>query len=571
MKKSNLKPNDKNVRKATLAKQTQVARDQRVVSVVNARPLPTPKKSENLAAQKQNVGASPMLAKTPAFGQGVPVRNDPDLKAIRKRIKQEELRLARVEDHKGTIRLVEHVPDCTTHYVSARLFPFDTLAGACLPQSQFTFPSAKLKVIASGAMTLGTSGVGYIVFCPKWGNNSGGVVYTQATSVGGLGTALSAYTNLGTANFPELPYAAASFGDDLQGRYLAGGIRAQYTGKLMDQNGMGFFHCDPNHSSVSGNTPAQLINLQHTKRRVVTGNVGVGENWVGQVIDNGPVLPSETNFAAAAQVWADPYMVFIATGIAGDQYYFEVVMHVELMGRVVPNETPSHSDPENFPVVDTAIKEAFETGPPQKEDSGGIIKAIGEGISNLMPRIVSTISGIKPLGGIVDGLMKMIPMTGSNAMLTGLNGWAKPTNLLEKSITYRPHVLSYDVVEDRKKIIAEGGGRGSNLWICPKQKWKNDFLDFITEWAITNNLTAEQVACQLTVNNGDAFGKPPMDDDDEDSEMEEAQSPATMDPPIPSDVKPVLPVVDRIIGSKDFLSPPGASTRHRFPNAPPGY
>lgn len=446
-----------------------------VTQVAVQRKLPAVPAQTLKAAQQKNLQIMPHGSQATPQG-GADRYEEAELKRMKNKIRKEELRAIKVQDTKGSIRLVEHIPDCTTHYVSARLFPFETIAGACLPQSDFTFPSAKLKVIASGAMVLGTSGIGYIVFCPKWGNDSGGVVCTTAASVGGLATALSGYTNLSTTNFPELPYAAASFGDNLQGRYLAGGIRATYTGKLMDQNGMMYLHCDPNHSSVSGNTPAQLINLQHTRRRVITGNVGVGERWNGQVLDNGPVVPNETAFSSAAQVWADPYMVLICTGAAGDSYYFEVAMHVEFIGRVVPNETPSHTDPANFPIVDGTIKEAFETGPPQKEDSGGIIKTIGEGISSLLPRIVSTISGLKPLGGLIEGLMKMVPLTGSNAMLTGMNGWSGPTNLLERT---KP--ITYEEYQKRIAVIEAGKAKGTNLWVSPKDSFMKDFLDTCIE------------------------------------------------------------------------------------------
>lgn len=407
---------------------------------------------------------------------GVPSRSEQrDLKEIKKELKR-DLRIAKIPDKNGTIRLVETVPDCTTHYTSARLYPFQTVAGACLPQSEFTFPSAKTKVTAAGTMSCGTSGVGYIVFAPKWGNDSGPIVTTTSLSVGTLSTAISAFTALQTVNFPELPYAAASFGNDLQGRYLASGIRIAYTGKLMDQNGSAHAYCDPDHSSISGNTPAQIMNLSSTKRRVVTGNVGHGDNWIIQCLDNGPVLPSETAFTGAAQVWANPYMVLIVFGTAGDNYYFEVDMHLEMIGRVLSNETPSHTDPINFPIVDGAIKEAFETGPPQIEDSKSILTRIGEGISSMVPKIMSTITGFKALPPIVEGLLKVVPLTGSNPMLTGMNGFHS-NDLMSLDDTQK-------LIQHRQERIRNGLHRGSNLYVSPENLFLKEFIRMAVERGI---------------------------------------------------------------------------------------
>lgn len=423
---------------------------------------------------------------TNSSSPGVPSRyGEEENKRLKRELKR-DLRIAKIPDKSGTIRLVETVPDCTIHYASARLFPFDTIAGACLPQSEFTFPSAKTKVTAAGTMSCGTSGLGYVVFAPKWGNDSGPIVTTTSLSVGGLGTALSAFTALQTINFPELPYPAASFGPNLQARYLAAGIRLSYTGKLMDQNGSMHAYCDPDHSSVSGNTPAQIMNLSSTKRRTVTGNVGAGDNWILQCTDNGPVVPAETSFTPAASVWVDPYMVMIVFGQPGDNYYLEVDMHLEMIGRLISNETPSHTDPTNFPIVDGVIKEAFETGPPQKEDSTSILTRIGQGISAMVPKIMSTITGFKALPPIVEGLLKVVPLTGSNPMLTGLNGFH--SNDSSMSLDKTQKLLQY-----RQDRIRDGLYRGSNLYVSPETK----FLQELCRMAVEKGVTPEDIFSAL--------------------------------------------------------------------------
>ena len=385
-------------------------------------------------------------------------------KEVKKEIKK-DFNLETVKDGKGKTRMIYTVRPCSRHYLAARLDPFGTIGGACMPSANFNFPSLKTKVVAAGSMRLGTSGIGFVAYLPAWGSDSANITYTGSTSVGTGSTAFSAFTNLSTLSFPQLPYAAASFGSDLQGRFVAGGIRISYSGSLMNRNGTAFCYCDPDHSSVTNTGTLNSIgNIETTRRINITNAPGDKDGWLCQVLDNGPVIEDEIQFKAGSAVQSTPYMILVVNGTAGDLYEFEVVQHCELQGRIVPGMTESHVDETTWPPIDNTIKEAFNHGPPQVEENPGILKAITGAIADQLPRITNLVSGSVPT--IVKGIMGLIPMGGGN-MWSGMDGFSKPgVPMLMHSPT-------------EKARLDEGLGRGSNLLKNPKDLFFEDLYNLM--------------------------------------------------------------------------------------------
>lgn len=391
--------------------------------------------------------------------QRMPSSNPNLTKKEKKKLLNTEMNIAKTTDTKGRTRLVHTVPECMQHYISARLDPWNTGAGACLPSSQFTQRSAKYKVTVSGQLQLGTSGVGYIALLPAWGNNSANVVTTISTSIGTINTAFSAFTNLQSYSFVNLPYPAASYGANLQGRFVAGGIRIQYTGTLLNQNGLAYSFCDQDHSSVTNTgTLATIGNLEETRRVVVTGNVHTNgvDSWLVQVTDNGPVVPNEYEFVQASAVQATPYMILAVQGLAGDAYEFEAVQHIEIMGTAVANMTASHTDEADYAVVDKVLKDGYKQGPPQQKEEKGLLAKIGEGIMEYLPKVIQ--GGMGAIPAIVQGLMNVVPMTGGNPLLANQG-------------------FSYPMLMAAEERVKSGRGFSSNLMISPQKQWNDAFVE----------------------------------------------------------------------------------------------
>lgn len=375
----------------------------------------------------------------------------------------------------GHTRLLYTVPECTQHYISARADPWNTAPGACLPSGTFNFPSMKCKNTASGSFRVGVNGVGYIALLPAGANNSANIVGTNSTSVGTGATALSAFTNLTTFNFSNIPFTSAQFGGDLLWRHVASGIRIQYVGALMNQNGIAFSFCDPDHSSVTNTASVNTFGNIETCRRVpITGSTmvqggGNGQNWLCQVNDNGPVVPAELAFSNTPAVQATPYMVIAIIGTAGDLFEWEAVQHSEYQGPIVPSMTPSHVDEVSWPVVDDEMKQAFNHGPPQPKEEKGILARIGSALSEHLPRVVGAVGkGMAGLPAIISGLTNLIPMTGGNPLIANQG-------------------FSYPMLMAQQERIKTQHGRGSNLLSTRKTY----FLDELVEACIVHDLTPQ--------------------------------------------------------------------------------
>lgn len=471
-----------------------VVRAQRVSKPLGLNPA----QAQRAVNQLNNSGNKGVVNKQAGANQPQPVIIKPPAASLltkkeRKQLLRKELNIVKVSDKTGVIRNVWEVPECTKHYISARLYPFDTMAGACLPTDTMTFPSAKLRTMASGTFRLGTGNIGYIAFLPAWGSDSANIITTTNTSVGTGATALSAFTNLVSFSFPQLPYPSASFGANLLGRFVAGGIRIQYAGTLMNQNGVAFSYCDPDHSSVTNTlTLNQFGNYDTCRRVMITGQVQMGEdNWI-TCLDNGPAVRSELDFAAASSVQATPYMVIAVQGVAGDLFEFEVVQHCEIEGTIVPNMTESHADDQDFEVIDSVVKANYATGPPQPKEEKGIIAQIGEAMASGIPKIAQLVSGgLTSVPGIVKGILSLMPMGGGHMRpdysLDGPTRSSTGWPMLEKT------ALSYDVVTFRQARIKDEMGRGSNLRRDPRKEW----IESLVDNCIQRGIAPEQLVLAL--------------------------------------------------------------------------
>lgn len=363
----------------------------------------------------------------------------------------------------GGFVTVQKVPGCTAHFASALVIPHDTPPGVCMPSATMTYPSLKEKGYCSGSFQIGANGSGYIAGRLGCANDVGYIQMTQSSSVGSGGTALNAFTNIMTANFANLSYSQAQFSSiNVMGRPVAGGVRVRYVGSLMNQNGIAYCHTDVDHSSVMSQTFASMTNLQETRKVIITGTMAAGDQWTAQVNDNGPATYNEWDFNPVDAPQSQPYFCILLSGLPGDTYTFEACCHVELVGKALPNETVSHTDPINTPLIQDVQRQAFSEGPPQAKDTKGIFHKMIEAVGEYGPKLAKKLlgGGMSFVPSVVQGLMALTPMTGGNPLIAN-QGFSQPS-------------LMYSDAYSKHRALA-GNYRGSNISKPKDEQWLDDF------------------------------------------------------------------------------------------------
>jgi len=252
---------------------------------------------------------------------------------------------------------------------------------------------------------------------------------------------------------------------------------------LMNQNGIAFSYCDPDHSSVTNTATIQSFGNIETCRRIpITGSTmvqggGDSQNWLCTVTDNGPVVPAEMQFSNTPAVQATPYMVIAVVGTAGDLFEWEVAMHAEWQGPTTPSMTPSHVDATSWPVVDDELKQGFNHGPPQPKEEKGILSRMISSLSEHLPRVIGAVGkGMAGLPAIISGLTNLIPMTGGNPMIANQG-------------------FSYPMLMHDKKRIVTGHGRGSNLYDADLTSFQREF----SQLCVMNSITPQDLFASLNL------------------------------------------------------------------------
>lgn len=301
--------------------------------------------------------------------------------------------------------LALQIPDCVMMYADALLDPFNTEAGVCIPSELFPIPSSKAKLYRRGRFNLGTTGFGYILVKPDTSNDGVAINTTTSSSVGGSGTALSAFSFLTGAAFAQSPYATAAFAaGGIISRIAAIGIRVKYIDKLMNRNGMCCGFEDPDHSDVSSKSYDTLLASPYSMPK----RIGDDE-WDMSICYSGPVNPTDVDFVSgsATPLGVPSFLAIVLSGVAGDQYEYEVVEHVEYAGSTVVNKTPSHADAELFGKVVETAKTITVDRPLQPEEAPSFWSSLGEAFESTLPKIVNIGKGIfsgASKGGLMGGL-----------------------------------------------------------------------------------------------------------------------------------------------------------------------
>jgi hypothetical protein len=305
--------------------------------------------------------------------------------------------------------LVYRIPECVKHFVDALVDPFGAPAGACLPADLYPLPSSKVKTFIRARMALGTSGIGFAHCVPSPGNDNGQLFTTTSASVGTTATLFSAFTNVNTLTCAQLPYTYAQTNTSglYMWRLVAAGMRIKYVGQLMTRNGMVIAYEDPDHQEVRAKSFDTLgSNPQTSLKRV--GD----ENWDSSVCWSGPVTPEELEFVnkvyGPVALGTSP-MILAVSGVAGDIYEVEYFQHIELIGTVVVNKTPSHAEAQLFGKAVEAAKSLTSVKPLQQTDKRTLWQKVTQGIKESLPALVQMGKGTAEMlmGAESSGLLDL--------------------------------------------------------------------------------------------------------------------------------------------------------------------
>jgi len=315
-------------------------------------------------------------------------------KAPVKRTYQRKPRVA-VSSNMGARGLLRSSP-CVTDYVMAIANPFDAPAGACLPADSFPLPSQKIKSFSRGTCVLGTTGYGFIIASIVMAYDAVSWTATTSTSVMAASTAASAVTNTITGVQSSIPFSIADVSTNnlAQGRGVALGIRARYTGTEAGRNGI--INCveTQDHVSLAGFS----YNFVRTHPGVRTERPNGDGDWTSALY-SGPTNPAELTFnnvpilSGKSGVYGPPLGMFIS-GVAGDTYEFEVFQHIEAIGDNTSGKTLSHNDAQGFAKAQEATKAEAASSTLGLKDNVKLYSSYINHLVESLPFVVETGSNI---------------------------------------------------------------------------------------------------------------------------------------------------------------------------------
>lgn len=307
-----------------------------------------------------------------------------------------------------------HISGCGLQYASALADPVNTPVGACVPFG-FPLPSQKIKTFARGTFALGTTGFGFCTVKPPLANDTNAISATTSTSVGGAGTPLNSFTNLGNFQVTKLPYTSVQMVDNQQpveGRMVASELRIRYAGTEMNRNGIVTTLEEPDHRHLNNLSPSGVVAYTPSlNERPPPDGSWHSVKW------SGPVASTELDYVAAAVFSSNNSMGFVVQGIAGDLYEWEYYIHNEYTGTKVNGMTPSHTDATAYGKVVETFKAITSNGPLNNDSAPSafmdFIKSAGSSIGSVILDY-----GVPALAGLISPALVPAARLGTK-MLTG--------------------------------------------------------------------------------------------------------------------------------------------------------
>lgn len=277
---------------------------------------------------------------------------------------------------------------CAAKYAMATVNPWDPLAmGACVPSAPAR-PTYKVRSILRGTFQVGTS-LGFIAVSPVLCNDRL-VAYSTTQAYAGTTVSCSATAgSVGTvgSNMSSLPFTMAQLTSNTvaesaaQGRIVAVGLSARYVDTELNRGGRIICYADPDHGNINGlsisdfGTRPEAIFSSPDQARPKCWVSAYGQTAVEQTFP----MEDPTYNAAQYQIqqayplsqnqsvtltagdlgYGAPIMCIVATGITGNTYEFEIVIHAEYVGAATSSMlTPNSADADGLALVQTALGRA---------------------------------------------------------------------------------------------------------------------------------------------------------------------------------------------------------------------
>lgn len=246
-------------------------------------------------------------------------------------------------------------------------------------------------------MTVGQGGIGFVWMRPIACNDQWSVAFTNASSTGGLSTAVSAMGVTSIAYLANCPYTAAMFGnDEILARNTSIGVRIKYTGELMSRNGVVYTFEHPDRQNLDSWTIQEIIDSNFAKQQAV-----LGKKWDAAVCASGPISPQNLEYTAdpfqgSSHVWTG----IIVTGKPGDTYMVDYANRTEYIGSSASQKTPTRPAGGQFGSVVAAVKDTvLATGPLKPTDTRSAWDKFKDYVSETVPVIAD---GVKIAGGLMS-------------------------------------------------------------------------------------------------------------------------------------------------------------------------
>lgn len=281
--------------------------------------------------------------------------------------------------------------ECAAKYALALADPWNSNAiGACVPAPPAR-GSRKVTTVTRGIVTIGVNGIGFIAVSPTLIGDFASIYYSNSAY---LGTTINA-TNVVVAGVSKaaqlnIPYSKSQlttenttyFTTEVRGRIVSCAMSLKYIGTELNRGGRVMCYASPDHQSINALDTASMgarIESEFStpgssREKCWVVSYGIDESEFDYCearpetavttakidrcypLSSGEPLSSDALDAEYGAV----IMGSLISGVAGNQFEFEVIQHLEYIGVLADaGLTESLADAQGLAQVQTAIGRTF--------------------------------------------------------------------------------------------------------------------------------------------------------------------------------------------------------------------
>lgn len=290
--------------------------------------------------------------------------------------------------------------------------------------------------IFSTSNNAAATGFGYIVMNPEWGVASD-APFVITNGPADTVTVVNPTAGTPVNNYSNSPYTQGLFQQSgLQYRIVGAGLRIRYAGALLTMGGQvaGLHH--PAHTSLTGfsiNNAASPLNniLSYKEAQQFSVTADRWTNVLYHAVEEDDTDYHITFPALTAGTGKAGYMGFAiqapdTSGVTVQTFEWEAVAHVEILGAIVLNKTPSHVDFVGHGAVTTAANLSTGISQPNQIPSPDLARLLVSAAEHVVHYATSDPSLPPPPppqpagGGIWTSILgiaeKVLPFIGSAVM-----------------------------------------------------------------------------------------------------------------------------------------------------------